>query len=164
MIMPKTITIDKAVMMEEIRILISEGKTVTITVKGNSMNPFMVHLRDQITLGPWKDEDLHKGTVALVRDIHGNHLIHRIIERHPDKIILLGDGNIAQTETATLDNVIGIMYSITRKGRIYTSSSLLWRTYSAIWSFLTPVRRWPLGLWRRIFPQPSMLQNHKQPR
>ena len=76
--MSKTITIDKAIMMEEIRVLISEGKTVTITVKGNSMNPFMVHLRDQMTLGPWKEEDIKKGTVALVRDIHGNHLIHRI--------------------------------------------------------------------------------------
>lgn len=145
-------------MMEEIRTLISEGRTVTITVKGNSMNPFMVHLRDQMTLGPWKDEDLKKGTVALVRDIHGNHLIHRIIERHPDRVILLGDGNLLQTETATLDNVIGIMYSITRKGRTYTTRSLIWRTYSALWDILTPVRRWPLGLWRRLCPQPSMLQ------
>ena len=68
--MTKTITIDKAVMMEEIRKMISEGKTVTITLKGNSMNPFIVHLRDQMTLGPWKDEDIRKGTVALVRDIY----------------------------------------------------------------------------------------------
>ena len=155
--MSKTITIDKAIMMEEIRGLISEGKTVNITVKGNSMNPFLVHLRDQMTLGPWKDKDLHKGTVALVRDIYGNHLIHRIIKRQDDKVVLLGDGNIKQTETATLDNVIGIMYSITRKGRTYTSSSLIWRAYSAFWMLLTPIRRYPLALWRKIFPQPSML-------
>lgn len=159
--MTKTITKDKAIMMEEIRILISEGKTVTITVKGNSMNPFMVHLRDQMTLGPWKDEDIRKGTVALVRDIRGNHLIHRIIKREKNTVTLLGDGNIAQTETATLDNVIGIMYSITRKGKVYTTQSLVWRTYSVIWSLLTPVRRWPLGLWRKIFPQPNLM---KQPR
>ena len=156
--MPKTITIDKATMMEEIRTLISEGKTVTITVKGNSMNPFMVHLRDQMTLGPWKDKDLRKGTVALVRDTNGNHLIHRIIKIYSDRVTLLGDGNILQTETATLDDVIGIMYSITRKGRTYTSDGLIWRAYSAIWMFLTPVRRYPLGLWRRIFPQPSMVR------
>ena len=49
--MTKTIIKDKAIMMEQIRELIAEGKTVTLTVKGNSMNPFMVHLRDQITLG-----------------------------------------------------------------------------------------------------------------
>ena len=162
--MSKTITIDKAIMMEEIRILISEGKTVTITVKGNSMNPFMVHLRDQMTLGPWKEEDIRKGTVALVRDIHGNHLIHRIIDVYPDRIILLGDGNILQTETATRENIIGIMHAITRKGRTYTPDSLTWRVYSSIWAFLTPVRRWPLGLWRKIFPQPVMQQQTREPR
>lgn len=156
--MIKTITIDKAVMMEEIRKMISEGKTVTITLKGNSMNPFIVHLRDQMTLGPWKDEDIRKGTVALVRDIYGNHLIHRIIKREGNKVTLLGDGNIGITETATLDNVIGIMYALTRKGRTYTPKSLTWRIYSAIWAFLTPVRRYPLGLWRRIHPQPILIR------
>ena len=144
--------------MEEIRTLISEGKTVTITVKGNSMNPFVVHLRDQMTLGPWKEEDIRKGTVALVRDTHGNHLIHRIIKRENGKVILLGDGNVRMTETATMDNVIGIMYSITRKGHTFTRHSLIWRLYSSIWMLLTPIRRWPLGLWRRIFPQPDMRQ------
>lgn len=159
--MSKTITIDKAIMMEGIRELISEGKTVTITVKGNSMNPFVVHLRDQMTLGPWKDEDIKKGTVALVRDIHGNHLIHRIIKREGNKVTLLGDGNVKQTETATLDNVIGILYDITRKGRTYSQKSFTWRFYSAIWMFLTPVRRYPLGLWRKLFPQPSMAPTPK---
>ena len=137
-------------MMEEIRILISEGKTVSLTVKGNSMNPFMVHLRDQITLGPWKEQDLKKGVVALVKDNRGNYLIHRIIYRGDGLVTLLGDGNIGMTETATLDNVIAIMYSITRKGRSYKSDGVIWRTYSWIWMVLTPLRRWPLGLWRKL--------------
>lgn len=156
--MSKTITIDKAIMMEEIRRLIQEGKTVTLTVKGNSMNPFMVHLRDQLTLGPWKEEDLRVGTVALVCDVYGNYLIHRIIKVDKDTVTLLGDGNIIQTETALKSNVIGIMHAIHRKGRSYTPKSMTWRIYSKIWSVLTPVRRYPLGLWRKIFPQPIMQQ------
>lgn len=156
--MTHTKLIDKATMMEEIRKMISEGKTVTITLKGNSMNPFIVHLRDQMTLGPWKDEEIRKGTVALVKDIYGNYLIHRIIKREGNTVTLLGDGNVEQTETATLDNVIGIMRSLTRKGRTYTPKSITWKIYSAIWAILTPVRRYPLGLWRRIFPQPNLAQ------
>ncbi|MBR5499558.1 MAG: hypothetical protein IKV75_05295 [Bacteroidales bacterium] len=111
-----------------------------------------------MTLGPWKEEDLKKGTVALVRDTNGNHLIHRIIKVDENTVTLLGDGNVVQTETATKDNVIGILYTIHRKGRTYTPQSLSWRIYSAIWMALTPVRRWPLGLWRKIFPQPDMRQ------
>ena len=137
-------------MMEEIRTLISEGKTVSLTVKGNSMNPFMVHLRDQMTLGPWTDMDIKKGTVALVKDINGNYLIHRIIHRDEKTVTLLGDGNIAMTETATFENIIGIMYSITRKGKVWTSDNFIWKAYSALWMLLTPLRRWPLGLWRKL--------------
>ena len=156
----KTITKDKAMMMEEVRQLISEGHTVSFTVKGNSMNPFMVHMRDKITLGPWKDCDIKSGTVALILDTRSNHVIHRIISRgyktNPatgekvETVTLLGDGNIKQTETATLDNVIGIMYALERKGRIWKPDDFGWRVYSLIWKILTPVRRWPLGLWRRL--------------
>lgn len=138
-------------MMEEIRELISEGRTVSLTVKGNSMNPFLVSMRDQMTLGPWKDEDIRKGCVALVKDNRNNYLIHRIIERNGNSVTLLGDGNVGFTETATFDNIIGVMYSVTRKGRVWTTESVVWRLYSWFWMFLTPVRRWPLGLWRRLF-------------
>ena len=150
--MSKTLIIDKAVMMEEIRTLINEGKTVNITVKGNSMNPFMVHLRDQMTLGPWKEEDLKKGTVALVKDNRGTYLIHRIVERNDDIVRLVGDGNTGLVETATLENIIGIVHSITRKGRTYSSEGMIWKVYSWLWMMLMPVRRWPLGLWRKLNP------------
>ena len=149
--MTKTIVKDKGLMMEEIRTLVSEGKTVTLTVKGNSMNPFIVHLRDRMTIGPWKDEDIRKGTVALVKDTRGSYVIHRIIKRDKDRVVLLGAGNIGFTETATLDNVIGIMHNIDRKGRIWTPQSTLWRLYSWFWMTLTPLRRYPLALWRKLF-------------
>jgi hypothetical protein len=149
--MTKTIIKDKGIMMEEIRTFVSEGKTVTLTVKGNSMNPFIVHLRDRMTIGPWKDENIRKGTVALVKDTRGNYVIHRIIKRDKDTVVLLGDGNVGFTETATLDNIIGIMHNIDRKGRIWTPQSTLWRLYSWFWMTLTPLRRYPLALWRKLF-------------
>lgn len=149
----KKITIDKDTMYQEISRLIAEGKTVSITVKGYSMNPFLMHLRDQITLGPWTDGDIRRGTVALVRDVRGNVLIHRIIRRDGNIIILEGDGNIGLQEKATLDGIAGIMHSITRKNRTYSSKSFIWRTYSWIWMFLRPVRLYPLALWRKLNPQ-----------
>lgn len=149
--MTKTILKDKGLMMEEVRRLIAEGKTVSITVKGNSMNPFIVHLRDRMTLGPWKDQDIRKGTVALVKDFRGNYVIHRIIRRDEKTVTLLGDGNLGLYETASFDNIIAIMYSIDRKGRTWSRDSFIWRIYSWLWMLLTPVRRYPLAIWRRLF-------------
>lgn len=140
-------------MMEEIRKLISEGKTVSISAKGYSMNPFIMHIRDQITLGPWTDDQIRKGAVVLVKDIRGCYLVHRIIKREGNKITLLGDGNLGITETAHVKNVIGLMHAVIRKGRTYSVKGLRWRLYSWIWRMLTPVRRYPLALWRRWNPQ-----------
>ena len=154
--MSKQITINKEQMFEEISKLIAEGKTVSLTAKGYSMNPFLFHMRDQITLGPWTDNDIRRGTVAFVRDIRGNILIHRIIKREGNIITLEGDGNIGQTEKSTLDGIAGIMHSVTRKNRIYTSKSLVWRTYSWIWMALRPLRLYPLVLWRKLNPQPPL--------
>ena len=142
-------------MMEEIAQLISEGKNVSITAKGYSMNPFIRHMEDTLTIGPFEDSDIKKGTAALVRTTKGDYVFHRIIERKGDWLLLEGDGNIGQQEKATLDGIAGIMHSVTRKNRIYSSKGLIWRTYSWIWMLLRPVRLYPLVLWRKL--------NHQAP-
>ena len=149
--MSKTLIIDKAVMMEEIRQLGAEGMSATITVKGNSMNPFIVDGRDRITLGPFADEELRRGCVALVRDVRGEYLVHRVIAREGDMVTLLGDGNLRMTEKAHVSEVIALMRSVERKGRTVSVESFVWKAYSWLWMLLEPVRRWPLGLWRKLF-------------
>ena len=148
-----TIIKEQAVMISEISRLISEGKTVSITAKGYSMNPFIMHLRDQITLGPWNDSQIKKGAVVLAKDSRGAFVIHRITKREGDKLTLMGDGNIGISETASVDNVIGLMYGVTKKGRTYSVESLRWRLYSWFWRLMTPMRRYPLALWRRTHRQ-----------
>ena len=63
--------IPNEVLLPEVARLISEGHTVTLTVRGNSMNPFLVDRRDRIVLGPFTDNDLQLNTVVLARDTNG---------------------------------------------------------------------------------------------
>lgn len=156
--MVETRTKDIETIMSEIRKLVSDGKTVSITAKGYSMNPFIRHLEDQITLGPWEDHELRKGAAILARTTSGHYVFHRIVRREGKRLILSGDGNIKSTENATTDNVIAIMHSITRNDREYTSKGIVWKVYSFIWQILTPVRRYPLALWRKFNPQKPLHQ------
>lgn len=144
---------DQAIIMAEIVKLISEGHTVTITAKGYSMNPFIVHMKDEITLGPWEDHMIRKGAVVLVKDNRGMFVLHRIISRKGDQIRLMGDGNIGITEDAYTKNIIGLMTAVTKKGRTYKTEGLTWRLYSWFWQMITPMKRYPLVLWRRLHPQ-----------
>ena len=140
-------------MMQEISRLISEGKTISISAKGYSMNPFIVHMKDQITLGSWTDDQIKKGAVVLVKDVRGCYIIHRIIKREGNVLTLMGDGNIGIIETARVEDIIALMHAIIKKGRTYSVNSLSWRLYSWFWKLLTPVRRYPLAVWRRLHPQ-----------
>ena len=148
--MDRTLLTDKTTIVEEIRKTVSEGRCISINVSGNSMNPLLVHQRDQITLGPWNDRDIRKGAVVLAKDTKGDYIIHRIVSRTDGRIVLMGDGNLHLTETACINEVIALMYSITRKGKVLTADSRKWRAYSWIWQRLTPIRRLPLGIWRRV--------------
>lgn len=149
--MKTPILADKALMMEEIRRLVSEGRTATITVRGNSMNPFLVDRRDKMTLGGFVDNDIRRGAVVLFKDSTGDYIIHRIVRRDGDVLTIKGDGNSKKVEKARVRDVIAVMHNIERKGCIYTPESRTWRVYSYIWMLLSPVRRILLGLWRRIF-------------
>lgn len=148
-----TIVKEQGVMMQEISRLISEGKTISINAKGYSMNPFIVHMKDQITLGSWTDDQIKKGAVVLVKDVRGCYIIHRIIKREGNVLTLMGDGNIGIIETAYVEDIIALMHAVIKKGRTYSVNSLSWRLYSWFWKLLTPVRRYPLAVWRRLHPQ-----------
>lgn len=142
--------IDNKVLLPEVGKLVSEGHTVTLSVKGASMSPFIVHLRDKAVLGPFSPDDLKKGDCVLAKVEGGSYVLHRIIRREGDRLILKGDGNIQGCERCRTDDVQAILVSIIRKGREVSTSSLLWRTYSRIWMILDPVRRWLLAVWRRL--------------
>lgn len=151
--MDKTLTKGQEAIMTEIREQIAGGRSVTIMAKGYSMNPFIIHKKDSITLAPWTDADIKKGRVALVQDLRGRYVLHRIIHREGDKVVLMGDGNIKGTEKADISGIIGLMTERTRSGRTVSCRSRRWKACSWIWDVLRPVRRWPLGLWRRLVRQ-----------
>ena len=57
-------SIPNEILLPEVARLIKEGHTVTITVRGNSMNPFLVDRRDRVTLGDFTTEQLQPGVAG----------------------------------------------------------------------------------------------------
>ena len=142
--------IPNEVLLPEVARLISEGHTVTLTVRGNSMNPFLVDRRDSIVLGSFAEADLQPGNAVLARESTGRIVFHRIISRRGSVLTLQGDGNLRATEQADTADVMGIMLSAIRKDKEYPCSGRTWQRYSYWWMKLTPVRRWLLAVFRRI--------------
>lgn len=123
------------------RDLLAEGQPVTMRVRGQSMLPFFrsgstVHLR------PAAPNDLVRGHVVLGQTDAGTYVIHRILSVGRTSVTLLGDGNIAGTETIPPDRIYGVVDC----GRMHLA-------LARIWMWMRPVRRYPLWVFRRLFPE-----------
>lgn len=135
---------------EEVRKLVSEGKNVTVTARGNSMNPVFRDRKDRITLSPCDKEKIKLRDVVLVRTMDGRYVIHRIIRKTGETIVLSGDGNVAITETALSTEIIALVTGYTRNGKERSCSSACWKAYSRLWMVLAPARKPLLRIWRKI--------------
>lgn len=141
--------VSDAVFIHELRRMLNdEGrKSVTFTVRGFSMRPFVEHERDKVVLAPPHPPQI--GQVVLAEFIPKRCALHRIIAIEGDTITMQGDGNrLSQVETFTTDKIIGTAIAFIRKGKYVGTDSKLWLRYSAFWMRCRRMRRALLLVYR----------------
>ncbi len=112
---------------------IAEGRNVRFRVKGTSMTPLLRNGRDEVLLCPCRTERLRPMDVVLFR-YKGIHVLHRIVRREGDALLLQGDGVCATYEECRVDDVVGIVHKVIRpSGKVVEVSSLRWRLPSRLW-------------------------------
>ena len=139
-----------AFMQEVVRMFREQGrKSVTFTVHGRSMHPLIGDGRDQVELVPPLEPRV--GQVVLAQIHPRTYALHRIIAIDGDTITMQGDGNPnTHIETFKRSDIVGTATAFIRKGKRISTDSRPWRTYSAAWMFLRPLRRYLLGFYHRI--------------
>ena len=147
--------VDNNEFIPEVARLIQEGHTVTIPIRGVSMRPFVEDNRDKALIARCTEPQI--GDAILAKTVTGPYVLHRVIGKDSEGLILMGDGNVAGTERCRLEDVVGKVAEFIRKGREHGDSTdgLKWRVYSFFWVRLRPVRRYLLAfyrlIWLRIF-------------
>lgn len=131
---------------EEIHRLVLEGRTVEIKAKGSSMRPFIQGGRDSVVLGP--AHDIRAGDILLCRISQSDCVIHRLVRKEGDGLLLMGDGNLKGTEHCTADKVVAKVIRIVGRKRTLSCDSPCFRFLSFLWWRLLPVRRYLLILFR----------------
>jgi len=148
----RTLTLPNEILIPQIRQLLDEGHTATFRVRGVSMRPFLEDCRDKVLLEPLRREP-RLGDVVLAEVSPRRYVLHRIVRIDGEKITMRGDGNVYGTEEFERRNIIGIATAFYRKGRTRPDlvTSAKWKLYSRAWKLLTPLRRWLLAAYRRIW-------------
>lgn len=138
--------IENDILIPELARLLSEGKEVRFTPSGVSMRPFIEGDKDSVILAPLICAP-QRGDILLaqVQTLCGRttYVLHRLIRVEGEQLTLMGDGNLAGTETCLRADVIGIVTRIeSPKGRRKPLTS------GYIWYILRPVRKWLLKIYR----------------
>mgnify|MGYP003440439534 FL=1 len=138
---------DEQIIQEAVR-LVQDGVSVTFPVKGRSMLPFITGGRESVILQ--KSGSLQRGQVVLAQVGSDRYVVHRIIKVEPDRITLMGDGNIRGTESCTPANVLAIATHVVdengRRRPLDTRGQLL---KAQLWYGIRPLRRIILAILRR---------------
>ena len=115
-----------------------EGKSVKLTVTGNSMYPLFRDQRDTVILSP--SDSFKKGDVVLFRRADGRFVLHRIIKAKNGIYTFAGDNETAKEYPVKKEDCLAVMKSFVRMDKEDDVRALWYRLYTAFWVFVFPVR------------------------
>ena len=129
---------------------LAAGHTVQFRLKGVSMFPLIRNEKDEVVLRPCSAEELCPMDVVLFK-YRGKHLLHRIIRREGNCLLIQGDGSYVAQEQCTTDAVVGKMQAIVRpSGKVLSVESWQWRFPSWVWRHMGVFRNPLLRILHRI--------------
>lgn len=117
---------------------LNEHGTLTYTFKGVSMNPLLKQGRDLFTVASKTSARCKKYDVVLYRRPPNQLVLHRVVEVRENDYVILGDNCIAKEYGIRDKDIIGVMVSCNRKGKVISVADWRYRLYSHIWVAIHP--------------------------
>lgn len=127
---------------------IDNGGTVQLPITGRSMRPLLVWGRDTVEI--IKCENPKKGDIIFYLRDNGQFVLHRIIGTDDNGYVLCGDNQWVKEYGIKDHNIIAVVRSITRKGKVFEVTNIPYRIYSNIWMAMMPVRKPVLRFSRKL--------------
>ncbi len=135
---PRIVDIDAY--MPVLRELLAQGQSVSLTVTGESMSPFLRHGRDQIRLAAVTAPP-QRGDMVFFRRRNGQYIMHRVLRRMPDgNYAIIGDGQQQVESPIAPEQIFAVVTQVCRKGVRLGPESFWWRFFAGPWLTLLPLR------------------------
>ncbi len=119
--------------------MLKDGKTIKMTVTGNSMMPLLRDRKDSVHLA--SPESLKKYDIVLYTNQRGEVILHRIVKKTKAGYMIVGDNQIGLDGPIDDPQITAKVVGFDRDGK-YFSCRLWWcRFYAFIWARVRPFRR-----------------------
>ena len=129
------------ILLEEYRHLLKDENitALPLVISGNSMSPFLVHGRDTVYLSRL-DRPAKRGDVLLYKRDSGAYILHRVYKADKDSYTMVGDAQTQLEQDIRPDQIIAIMTSVLRKGKLQKKGSFWWEFFEKLWIRIIPLR------------------------
>ena len=139
----------------------SENECVHLTVRGNSMSPFLRDGRDTATFSALQGRKICKGDIVFYQRAGGQFVMHRVYSVETDgTMTMLGDAQWTLEKGIRPDQLRAYVTKVTRKGQEISCEKGFYRRLMTLWQlrirFPRLARLWlkilhlPFGVKRRI--------------
>lgn len=124
---------------------LDENGEVSFVSSGVSMLPTIRDRKDTVTIVKPQGK-LKKGDVPFYKRDNGQYILHRVIYVNGDTYVLRGDNQWINEYNIRQDQVIGVLKSIERNGKVYSVDSKRYKAYVA----LLPTIRWVYRIFNAV--------------
>lgn len=135
----KVRVIEPEALMQQLPQMLLEAESVPLVISGNSMAPFLVHGRDTVYLSHITQPP-QKGDMILFQRKNGAYILHRIYRERNGAYDLVGDGQWHIEPGIRREQMLAVVNTVRRKGKLLRKGSFLWEFYEHIWLALLPLR------------------------
>lgn len=124
----KTIAVTLKEMMPVIREALANGQTVELTVRGVSMEPFLINGRDSVFLTSPEGRQFRTGDLVMFQRTDGSFAMHRICRVNADGTFdIVGDNQIACDRQIRQAQIVAFVPRATRNGKNVDCEKGFWR-------------------------------------
>ena len=116
--------------------IVSNGGSVKLEVKGNSMMPLIRDEKDTVLLK--KADDVKKYDVVLFRKKDGNIALHRIVESNDSQYTIIGDNQYRFDCNIKHDDLIAKVSQLDRGKHSIKEEQIRW--FGMVWYATYPLR------------------------
>ena len=118
------------------------------------MFPLLKNGKDSVILENCSIDELKPMDVVLFR-YRGSHVLHRIIKRTGDDLLIQGDGSIVAMEQCTVKDVVGRVTGVCRSsGKVLSVNNWKWTLPSRLWCCSNILRKFLLRVSYKLFIRP----------
>ena len=114
-----------------VKIILSKlscGEKVTLTVTGNSMEPFLFDGTDKVILQKIK-EPPKRGDIVFYRRKNGAYVLHRVVRKKGDIYYFSGDAQRRVEGPIFKNQLLAVCKEVIREEKRVSEKSLLWLSY-----------------------------------